>query len=100
MTERRVRFTVTASRHVDRERAWWIENRDYREIFTTELEAATKVLAVLPGAGTQYPQARVLGLRRLYVEKLGCHLYYTFDDDHVIVRAFWGARRDRGPSLR
>lgn len=78
MTERRVRFTATASRHVDRERAWWLENRDYRELFTIELEAATQVLAVLPGAGTPYTHARGFGLRRLYLEKLGCHLYYTF----------------------
>lgn len=100
MKARRVRFTATARRHVDRERTWWLENRDDQDLFATELEAATQVLAVLPGAGTPYTQAHVQGLRRLYVRKLTCHLYYTFDDDEVIVRAFWGARRERGPQLR
>ena len=99
MTERRVRFTATASDHVAHERLWWLANRDYQELFATELENALEVVAALPGAGTPYPQAEVEGLRRLYLRKLACHLYYTFDDDEVIVRALWGARRERGPIL-
>jgi hypothetical protein len=84
---RRVRFTNTASSHVNRERAWWLENRDHQELFATEPEKATGILAVLPGAGTPYTQTGVPDLRRLYIRKLGCHLYYTFDADAVIIRA-------------
>lgn len=51
MKDRRVWFTDTASEHVDRERAWWLENREYRELFSAELEAAVALLAVLPGIG-------------------------------------------------
>ena len=100
MTDRRVRFTATARRHVTREHTWWLENRDYRELFATEVEQAVRVLAVLPGAGTPYIHTKVAGLRRLFIRTLGCHLYYTFDDHQVIVRALWGARRERGPALR
>ena len=100
MKPRRVRFTATARRHVDREQSWWIGNRDHPELVVTELQAAIKILAVLPGAGTRYTQTLVSDLRRLYVGKLACHLYYTFNDDEVIVRALWGARRERGPTLR
>lgn len=100
MKERRVRFTATARRHVDRERSWWIENRAYQDIFADQLNAAIQILALLPGAGSAYVQANVLGLRRLYLQKLACHVYYTFDDDEVIVRALWSARRERGPTLR
>jgi plasmid stabilization system protein ParE len=96
---RRVRFTETANHHVDRERAWWLENRDHQNLFATELEKAIEILALLPGAGTPYTQTSVPDLRRLYIRKLGCHLYYTFDADDVIVRALWGARRERGPML-
>ncbi len=99
MKERRVRFTATARRCADRERTWWLENRDYQDLVATELEAAVHILAILPGAGAPYPQADIPGLRRLYIRKLTCHLYYTFDDDEVIVRTFWGARRERGPHL-
>jgi hypothetical protein len=97
---RRVRFTATARRHVNREKLWWLENRIYTEVFTTEFEEALRILALLPGAGTSYPQAGVAGLRRIYLRKVACHLYYTFDKREVIVRALWGARRHRGPVIR
>jgi len=38
-------------------------------------------------------------MRRLFLERIGVHVYFTFDDDTVIVRALWGARRHRGPRL-
>ena len=100
MKERRVRFTATARLHVDRERSWWTEHRDYPEIFAAELEAAIQILVLLPGAGSPYAKTSVPGIRRLYLQKLACHLYYTFGDDEVIVRALWGARRERGPAIR
>jgi plasmid stabilization system protein ParE len=96
---RRVRFTETAASHVDRERAWWLENREHPALFANELDKAIEILALLPGAGTLYAQSGAPDLRRLYVRKLGCHLYYTFDADDVIIRAMWGARRERGPAF-
>ena len=99
MNARRVRFTATAQRHVRREKAWWLENRIHQDVFVSEFEEAIRVLAILPGAGTAYPQGGIVGLRRLYIRKVACHLYYTFDESDVIVRALWGARRRRGPRL-
>jgi len=55
------------------------------------------VIATLPGMSSSYD--RVPGMRRVFVERLGVHVYFTFDDDTVIVRAVWGARRRRGPRL-
>ena len=100
MNPRKVRFTKTARRHVRREKEWWFENRIHADVFVSEFEEALRILAWLPGAGTPYTQAGVAGLRRIYVPKVVCHLYYTFDEREVIVRAFWGARRRRGPRLR
>lgn len=97
MKQRRVRFTKTAQGHVRREKQWWLENRNHTEIFAQEFEQVIRIVAILPGAGAQYPQARIPGLRRIYLAKVACHLYYTFDDRQVIVRAFWGARLARGP---
>jgi hypothetical protein len=58
------------------------------------------VLALLPGAGTIYPQAGIAGLHRLYLPKVACHLYYTFGERDVIDRALWGARLRSGPRLK
>ena len=100
MKQRRVRFTATARRQVDREKAWWLQNRDYQETFASEVEVALKILAILPAAGSLYPHTNVAALRRLYLEKVAAHLYYTFDSEEVVIRALWGARRERGPNLR
>ena len=100
MKPRLVRFTATARRHVEREKAWWFENRVHIDVFATELEEALRLVALLPAAGSVYAQAPVPGLRRVYLEKIDCHLYYTFDERQVIVRALWGARRRSGPRLK
>ena len=100
MRPRRVRFTATARRHITREKTWWLENRLHTEVFAAEFEEALRVLSLLPGAGTPYTAAGVPALRRLYLQKLTCHLYYTFDAHEVIVRAVWGARRRRDPTIK
>ena len=100
MTPRLVRFTATARRHVLREKAWWLENRVYIDVFASEIEDALRFVALLPAASSAYAQAGVAGLRRVYVRKIACHLYYTFDERQVIVRALWGARRRSGPRLK
>ena len=100
MKHRRVRFTATAQQHVQREKAWWLENRDHIEVFAEELERALEIATVLPGAGTLFASSPIAGVRRLYLRKVAVHLYYTFDDREVIIRALWGARRRRGPQFK
>jgi hypothetical protein len=85
---------------VRREKAWWLENRVHTDLFADELEAALRLVAVLPGAGTPYTEAAIAGVRRWYLPKVACHLYYTFDEHEVTVRALWGARRRREPHIR
>ena len=53
----------------------------------------------MPGTGTAYPGAGIEGLRRVFLRKSACHVYYTYDDRDVAVRAVWGVRRERGPRL-
>jgi len=99
LNERRIQFTATAEEQVQTEREWWLSNRDHQELFAAELESALRILSILPGAGTLYTKSGTPDLRRLYLRRLACHLYYTFDDHAVIVRAMWGARRERGPGF-
>jgi hypothetical protein len=96
---RRIQFTATAEQQVQAEREWWLANREYQELFATELESALRILSIVPAAGRPYTQSSTPNLRRLYLRRLTCHLYYTFDDHVVIIRAMWGARRERGPEL-
>jgi plasmid stabilization system protein ParE len=80
-----------------RERDWWGTNREQADDFTLDLERALDLIAVLPGVGSNY--GKVPGMRRLFLERLGVHVYFTFDATSVIVRAVWGARRKHGPRL-
>jgi hemolysin-activating ACP:hemolysin acyltransferase len=84
---------------VTHEKTWWRENRIHGEIFAEELEEALGVVALLPGAGATYAEAGIPELRRLYLPRVALHLYYTYDDSEVIVRALWGARRRSRPRL-
>lgn len=68
-------------------------------MFAEELTQALKVVAMLPGAGTPYASSPIPGVRRVYLRRVALHLYDTFDDDAIIIRAAWGARRKRGPQL-
>jgi plasmid stabilization system protein ParE len=99
LKNRRIRFTATAQGHVRREMAWWVANRDHADVFAEELEQAIKIVAMLPGAGTPYAPSPVPGVRRVYLRRIAAHLYYTFDEGEVIIRALWGARREHGPRL-
>jgi hypothetical protein len=100
LSRRRILFTATAQQHVACEKTWWLKNRTHVDVFATEFEDALRVLELLPGSGTTYPQAGIPGLRRIYLPKVACHLYFTFDEHEVIVRAMWGARRRSGPRIR
>lgn len=94
---RRKRRRPPAQGHVDREKAWWLQNRGHMDVFTEELEQALKIIGLLPGAGSIYTRSPIPDVRRIYLRRVALHLYYTFSDDEVIVRALWGARRERGP---
>lgn len=100
MTRRRVRFTATALKHVRLFQQWWRENGIRPEILHDDLEKAIKMLSILPGIGSRYSATGIPGLRRLYLERLMSHLYYTFDEHELVIRALWHARRGTGPDLR
>ena len=98
MTRRRIRFTTTAREHVRQLDRWWRENSLRPEILHHDLAEAIKTLLVLPGLGSLY-SAPIPGVRRFYLERLMSHLYYTYDERTVIIRALWHARRGSGPDF-
>jgi len=94
---RKVVFTQGSRNQLRAARIWWVDNDRPVGVLADEIEQALSFLALLPGAGTPYPQAKIAGLRRLYLRRLSSHLYYTFTQDAVTIRAFWHAKRGRGP---
>ena len=99
MTRRKVRFTATAQQHVRHLKQWWRENSVRPQIVEQDLAEAIKMLSVVPGIGSLYPSSPIPGVRRLYLERLLSHLYYTYDDREVVIRSVWHARRGSGPDL-
>lgn len=99
MTRRRVRFTATAQQHVRRFKEWWRENSVRPEILDHDLAEAVRMLSIVPGIGSIYRPSPIVGVRRLYLERLMSHLYYTYDEREVVIRAVWHARRGTGPDF-
>jgi plasmid stabilization system protein ParE len=99
VTRRKVRFTATAREHLRLIKQWWRENSARPEILDHDLDEAIKTLSVLPGIGSSYFSASIAGVRRIYLQRLTSHLYYTYDDREVVIRALWHARRGSGPDL-
>jgi plasmid stabilization system protein ParE len=96
---RKVVFADVARDQLRAAKTWWIENHRPVEVLADEIEQAVRFLAWMPGAGTLYPEAGIEGLRRLYLRRASAHLYYTFTPGAVTIRAFWHAKRGRGPIL-
>jgi len=57
------------------------------------------MISILPGIGSPYRESPLVGVRRLYIERLMSHLYYTYDQQEVVIRALWHARRGSGPDF-
>ena len=100
MTRRQVRFTATARRHLQSATQWWTEQTGQSELIADEMEVVISLVAVLPGVGSPYPRPRFPEMRRLYLERLNAHIYYTHSAEEVTIRAFWHARRKSGPTIR
>jgi plasmid stabilization system protein ParE len=99
VTVRRVRFTKTAKLHLQQVKEWWRENRDRPNVLAEDVEDALFIIARLPGVGSPYERSPISGVRRIYARRLDSHLYYTFTDTEVLVRAFWHTSRRSGPRM-
>jgi plasmid stabilization system protein ParE len=99
VTVRRVRFTGTARSQLREAKEWWGENRAHPKVLAEDVEEALFVIARLPGAGSPYVRGPLPDVRRIYLRRVSSHLYYTFTDSEVLIRAFWHTSRRSGPRL-
>jgi plasmid stabilization system protein ParE len=60
---------------------------------------AVALLAEQPAIGAKYEGARVPGVRRLFLGRVGYFIYYKAENDTLHVLALWHASREHQPAL-
>jgi plasmid stabilization system protein ParE len=85
---------------MERAARWWFANRPAAaDAIAEDFEEAVSLLKQQPGIGSMSVSARYPGLRRLFLSRVGYHIYYRSAPGKIVVLAFWHARRGAQPSL-
>jgi plasmid stabilization system protein ParE len=98
----RVKLTALAARQIREAEAWWRANRTAApNAIRQELQRAFSLIASQPTAGGRATNVKLPGIRRVYMPRVGYHVYYHVPgpSEYVEVVAFWHARRGDGPPL-
>jgi plasmid stabilization system protein ParE len=95
-----VRIAARAATQVRKASEWWSVNRPGApNAIATDFGEAVFLLAEQPGVGAKYDGSRTVGVRRLFLSRVGYFIYYKVEDDFLHVLAFWHASREYQPSL-
>lgn len=95
-----VKISARAAAEIRRAAEWWLANRPAAQVaIGTDVAEAVALLAEQPGIGAKYVGARVPGVRRLFLSRVGYFIYYTADTEDLKVLAFWHASREHQPRL-
>lgn len=95
-----VRISARAASQIRHAAQWWLENRPAAPgAIAHDVRESIALLAEQPGIGSKCSGARAVGVRRLYLGRIGYFLYYRASGDALDVLAFWHARRGRQPKL-
>jgi len=79
---------------------WWNQDRPAAPGgIRQELERAFDLIASHPEVGAQALNARLPDVRRVYLARIGYHLYYRVTSSAVEVLSFWHSSRGSGPHL-
>jgi plasmid stabilization system protein ParE len=74
---RRVTFRRSAAEQVEKAHAWWSEHRPAARLaIRNELDRAAALIALQPGLGAPATNARLAGVRRLLLSRIGYWIYY------------------------
>ena len=96
----RVRISARAAAEVRRAAEWWLENRPAAPAaVAADFTAAVALLSEQPGIGAKYLGSRAVGVRRLFLSRVGYFVYYRADASELKILAFWHASRDHQPQL-
>jgi plasmid stabilization system protein ParE len=96
----RVKISARAANEVRRAAEWWAENRPGAPgAVAADFAAAVTLLAQQPGIGAEYQGSRALGVRRLFLNRIGYFVYYKAEAGDLKVLAFWHSRRENQPGV-
>lgn len=99
----RVRIAVRAANQVRKASEWWSVNRpNAPNAIAADFDfgEAVALLAEQPGIGAKYEGSRTVGVRRLFLSRVGYFIYYKVEDGFLHVLAFWHASREHQPYLK
>ena len=97
-----VTFWKRAARQIESAADWWHENRhDSPDALSDELARTLELITLQPGVGLPAVNARLSGVRRILLPRVGYFLFYRVAPRKQLVEvlAFWHARRGSGPRL-
>lgn len=84
---------------IERASKWWRAHRDKApDAFDDELAEALEEIRSSTNVGMPV-RARRVGVRSVWLDRIGYFLYYRVVDDIVIVVAIWHAARGSRPKL-
>ncbi|MBS3964004.1 MAG: type II toxin-antitoxin system RelE/ParE family toxin [Methylomonas sp.] len=94
------RVAARAANQVRKASEWWSVNRpSAANAIATDFGEAVSLLVEQPGIGAKYEGSRTVGVRRLFLSRVGYFIYYKAEDGFLHVLAFWHASRDHQPPL-
>jgi plasmid stabilization system protein ParE len=97
-----IHLTPDAATQIADAESWWRANRlSAPDALTDELNRTLDDLDVFPDAGQPVPDAKLRGVRRIYIKRVHYHLYFRVTNDRraIDILAFWHASRGAGPPL-
>ena len=96
----RLRITARAAREVERAAAWWQQNRlAVPAALREDLRAAFELLLQQPDIGIKVAGMRLLGTRRLHLDRVSYFIYYRVTSDELVILSFWHSSRGRVPHI-
>jgi hypothetical protein len=97
----KVEISEPAALDIERIDTWWRGNRDRKDLFREELFAALDHIEATPELATLYETDAVDGpVRYVQLEQTRNQLYYTIEDETVLVLTIWSTVTGQPPRLR
>ena len=97
-----VTFWKRAARQIESAAEWWRENRQASpDALSDELVRTLDLITQQPGVGVPALNARLAGVRRILLPRVGYFLFYRVAPQKQLIEvlAFWHARRGSEPRV-